>query len=158
MFIDVILVFLLLTMNIFYTFFWCFYCCLWASKYQLSILITSASMVSVVYVPILVQFSLNIPPRLEGQFLQCCQRTVFRKLLFLFAQIQFFMRFLSFCSNYGRLLENILKIWRNLTLKNLACLIQFQLNKVEATARCPTECVLKTLANTLWRRSKNRLS
>ena len=90
---DVILVFLLLTMNIFYTFFWCFHCCLWASKYQLSILITSASMVSVVFVPILVQFSLNIPPRLEGQFLQCCQRTVFRKLLFLFAQIQFFSAF-----------------------------------------------------------------
>ena len=36
-------------------------------------------------------------------------------------------------------------------------MIPFELNKVEATTRCPTECVQKTFANTwkdtLWRRS-----
>ena len=68
---------------------------------------------------------------------------------FFFLLFNFFLRFQNFCCNYGRLLENSLKICRNLILQNLACLILFESNKVEATTRCPTECVLKTFANTL---------
>ena len=64
--------------------------------------IASAFMVSVVCVPILAHFSLDIPPSLEEQFLQflvqaifslvllkfiffLCQRTALSKLLFLFS-------------------------------------------------------------------------
>ena len=60
-------------------------------------IITSTFMVSVVYVRVVLSMVsvvyVYIPPSLEEKFLQCCQRTAFRKLLFLFCQIQFLSEF-----------------------------------------------------------------
>ena len=67
---------------------------------------------------------------------------------------KFFLHFQHFCSNYGRLLEKFLKAWQNLVLQSLTCLIQFDLNKVEATMRCLTDWVQKIIAKLekrLWR-------
>ena len=84
------------------------------------------------------------------------QRPPSRKLLFLFYE-NFVRIFKTLVANTAGYLKS-LDIWRNLILLNITCLMQFELNKVETTTRCPTKCVQKTFAKSLWRRLKNYLS